>query len=307
MYQLSVSPFGPYQRYAFLNPETGSGFSIVPEAGANVLDLHFQGQNVLDGHETPEELQAAKWGKSAVLFPFPNRLRDGRYTWLGQEYHFPINNAATQNAIHGFVRQEAFLVDQITLTRSQASLVCSFRYEGQHAAYPFPFFLELTFVLEAKRFILKAKCLNLHGAPIPVGFGWHPYFKLTHKADDHTMRLPLCQKIDIDERMIPTGQRTDFPDFARARRVGDTFLDNCFAANQTGPYALVLEAGGRHLSVKATQQQCPFFQVFTPPHRESIALEPMSCNVDAFHNGDGLATLQPGKTWRAAMSIALRS
>lgn len=306
MYLLSVSPFGPYQRYTFSHPTNGSGFSIVPEAGANVLDLHLNGQNILDGHETPEALQTGKWGKSTVLFPFPNRLRDGRYTWEGKQYEFPINNAATQNAIHGFVRDEAFVVDKVELTRSRAAMVCSLRYEGGRAYFPFPFFLELAFILDVNSLTLKVKCLNLHHRPIPVGFGWHPYFRLTAKADDHAMQLPPCRLVDIDERMIPTGKRTDFPDFQVKKRVGAAFLDNCFAAAKPVSYKMTLQHGDTALQVSANQKECPFFQVFTPPHRESIALEPMSCNVDAFNNGDGLVSLAPGKTWKTAIKVGLK-
>lgn len=306
MYLLSVSPFGPHQRYTFSHPSNGSGFSIVPAAGANVLDLHFKGQNILDGHETPEALQGGKWGKSTILFPFPNRLRDGRYNWEGKTYEFPINNAATQNAIHGFVRDEVFEVDKVELTRSHAALVCSLRYEGGRTYFPFPFFLELTFVLDANSLTLKVKCLNLHQQSIPVGFGWHPYFRLTPKAVDHAMQLPACQQVEIDARMIPTGARTDFSGFQRKKRVGDTFLDNCFAAAKPGSYKMTLQHGGTTLQVSANSQDCPFFQVFTPPHRESIALEPMSCNVDAFNNGEGLVRLAPGKTWKTAMKIAVK-
>ena len=68
-------------------------------------------------------------------------------------------------------------------------------------------------------------------------------------------------------------------------------------------YQLVLEGAGRRIAVKANARQCPFFQVFTPPHGESIALEPMSCNVDAFNNGEGLVALEPGKEWKAKMEI----
>ena len=37
-----------------------------------------------------------------VLFPFPNRLRDGRFTWEGRQYQLPLNDPAARNAIHGF-------------------------------------------------------------------------------------------------------------------------------------------------------------------------------------------------------------
>src|SRR5437868_62099 len=38
-----------------------------------------------------------------ILFPFPNRIRAGRYTWNGTEYQLPLNDATGTMAIHGFV------------------------------------------------------------------------------------------------------------------------------------------------------------------------------------------------------------
>src|SRR5262245_10497861 len=32
-----------------------------------------------------------------ILFPFPNRIRDGRFTWNGQPYQLPINDAQKKN------------------------------------------------------------------------------------------------------------------------------------------------------------------------------------------------------------------
>src|SRR5437762_1084573 len=36
-----------------------------------------------------------------VLFPFPNRIRDGKYTWGQKNYQLSTNDSAG-NAIHGF-------------------------------------------------------------------------------------------------------------------------------------------------------------------------------------------------------------
>jgi aldose 1-epimerase len=309
MYELSKSAFGKYDRYTLRNPSNGHAFSVVPVKGANLLDLYFSGKNILDGYDTPEALEAAKWGKSALLFPFPNRLDRGRYKWLGKRYEFPLNNAATENAIHGFVRDEAFEVEYVFLSKDHASIMCSFDYEGQRPYYPFPFSLDVEFMLfNDGRFTFEVTCLNRHREPIPVGFGWHPYFRLAEKADYHRMHLPACEKVAVNERMIPTGERSEFVDFQRKKRVGDTFLDSCFFNKKTsGAYKMTLEGNGQRVSVKASSRQSPYFQVFTPPHRDSIALEPMSCNVDAFNNGQGLVALAPGKEWKAKMEIAFNS
>ena len=305
MYELEKTVFGKYTRFTLRNPSNGNSFSIVPEKGANVLDIYFSGKNILDGYQTPDELEAAKWGKSVLLFPFPNRLDRGRYEWLGKKYEFPLNNAATENAIHGFARDEAFEVEYVFLAKDHASILCSYTYEGQRPYYPFPFSLEVEFMIHDNgTFSLEAACLNLHNEPIPVGFGWHPYFRLAGTAGDHQLQLPACEKIAINDRMIPSGKSSEFSDFQRKKRVNDTFLDNCFSNKKaSGIYKLYLEGADRHIEVKANARQFPFFQVFTPPHRESIALEPMSCNVDAFNNGQGLVTLAPDKEWKAKMEI----
>lgn len=69
---------------------------------------------------------------------------------------------------------------------------------------------------------------------------------------------------------------------------------------------MVLEGSDGAIEVSAPIRQFPFFQVFTPPHRESIALEPMSCNVDAFNNGQGLVSLEPDAEWKTRMEIKVK-
>lgn len=307
MYQLAIDKFGAFSRYTLEHAATGNKFEIVPEKGANLLQLAFQGKPVLDGYSTPEELDLAKWGKSAVLFPFPNRLDRGVYEWQGKSYQFPLNNAATENAIHGFVRTEAFYVVKIELAQTYATLECRFDYDGSREYYPFPFSLHLQFrIQDNQQFTVQASCTNHHTGPIPVGFGWHPYFKLDEKADQHSLRLPNCSLVHITDRMIPTGARELYTAFARKKQLADAFLDNCFFAEKDGNYKMELSGSLGTLQVSASAAQFPFFQVFTPPHRESIALEPMSCNVDAFNNGDGLYILHPNAIWKGNIIIKFK-
>ena len=48
-----------------------------------------------------------------------------------------------------------------------------------------------------------------------------------------------------------------------------------------------------------------FLQVYIPPSREMIALEPMTSNIDAFNNKDHLIILEPGKKWSASFGFYL--
>ena len=304
-FRLEESEFGPYRRYRFHHPDLGHGFDIVPATAANVTEIRFAGTNVLDGYTTPDELQAGKWGKSAILFPFPNRLRDGRYTWLGRGYSFPLNNAAMNNAIHGFVRHESFQVERIELTRERASITSRFVADGKNPAYPFPFTLDVTFAIDTRgEFVATFSVTNQHHESIPIGLGWHPYFRLAPQANDHRLQLPPCERVEIDERMIPTGKRSTYSVFQDEQMLGETQLDTCFAALPGESIVrAILRAQGHALTFEAPRERFPFFQVFTPPARTSIAIEPMTCNVDAFHNREGLVELAPAQNWAAEFRI----
>ena len=118
------------------------------------------------------------------------------------------------------------------------------------------------------------------------------------------MQIPTCQKVDIDPRMIPTGELTRFDLFSEERLVADTFLDNCFLAESD--YTISASGTQFELEVSADAALFPYFQIFTPPHRESIAIEPMTCNVDAFNNGNGLIRLEAGAKWAGAFHCRIR-
>jgi len=49
-----------------------------------------------------------------------------------------------------------------------------------------------------------------------------------------------------------------------------------------------------------------YLQVFIPPDRMSIAIEPMTCNANAFNNKDGLITLSPGEVLTTVCGIELK-
>jgi len=52
-------------------------------------------------------------GGFPILYPFPNRIRAGQFTWNGKTYNPPIGDPANQNAIHGFAFKRAWrVVDQ---------------------------------------------------------------------------------------------------------------------------------------------------------------------------------------------------
>lgn len=215
----------------------------------------------------------------------------------------------TGNAIHGLGIERLMRVDEVRTEATLASITCSFQDDGTHPAYPFPHTFSVTFRMEElNRFDMEMRFLNEGVAEIPVGFGWHPYFQLSEKVDDLNLTLPLCEWIAFDERMLPTGDRQPYDEFARPTPLGDVSLDDCFAMpKEEGKIFVTLqgERGTLNYWQETGLDKFNFLQLFIPKSRKSIGVEPMTCITDGFNSGEGLIVLAPGEVAQARAGVTL--
>jgi len=307
MHTETQQAFGRFQRHQLSDPSGRNCLAVSPDGCACLLELRLGGRSLLDAYRTPEELAGNAWFKNVPLFPFPNRLADGAYEWGGQPLQFDLNDAASGNALHGLSRDFKSTVEQIDLHEAGASITCRYQSNGAEPAYPFLYTFEVTYRLKkGDHFEGTLRFRNDHNHNIPVGLGWHPYFQLSERVDDLMLQLPPCELVGVDARMLPTGKRYVYDEFAEPKAMGATILDNCFALSpRAGRAEVTLQTGaGRlHYWQETGRAKFNFLQVFTHPDRQSIAIEPMTCNVDAFHNQEGLIVLQPEEEFQASFGL----
>lgn len=297
MYKLIVKKVEKYDIYCLSDDKSNFLVEFILEKGATISDLILKNQDIYDGYANFDDLEALSWGRGLLLAPFPNRLKNGKYTFEGVDYQFPINDVDTGTAIHGFISQLKFNLGAVETHEDRASVCCHTSYEGQFNYYPFPFTSEVQYFIDnEKGFSMKFSVTNSGQSNMPIGLGWHPYFRTDGKVDDTILRLPKLRKIAIDENLIPTGEKTPFTDFEKSTKIGHSILDNCFKLEQNTESIKVVLKGEYGQLVYSQSTGIPYIQLFTPPHRKSIAVEPMTCNVDAFNNGDGLKILAPNET-----------
>lgn len=299
MFEHRTAPLGSFEKHILAKANTGHQLAFVPAYGCCILDVQIQGCAVLDGYQTGVDLDLNRWGKSGLLFPFPNRLAGGQYQWGGRFFNFPLNDPTTGSALHGFGMDKAFRILRIQAEQDMASVACQYEYDGQFSAYPFPFNLRIDFSLSTDgNFEMEYRAWNMGEAPMPWGFGWHPYFRTGGSVNQAQLRTPVLDMIGVDEQMIPTGKRYQFNEFQQRKTIGPTVLDNCFTQTKDSDTSLSIDLwsnlGHLHCWQETGEEGMNYVQLFTPPDRQSIAIEPMSCNVDAFNNQEGLIILQPG-------------
>lgn len=281
--------------------------AVLTEVGGGLRELALGDWQVLDGYGLDEMCSA---GRGQLLMPWPNRLRDGRYRWEGQDLQVPLSEPAQGNAIHGLVRWAAWSC----AAHSRNRVLLTHRLHPQ-PGYPFTLDLEAEYRLAGSGLTVTLRAANPGPAPLPFGAGAHPYLRLGEGvADGVELTVPAATYLPTDERQIPTGrcpvEGTEY-DFRAARAVGATRLDIAFAdleRSADGRARVELRQGGRRA---ALWQDGAFthVMVFTgdslapSARRRSLGIEPMTCPPNALQTGEGVIRLEPGARWEASWGI----
>ena len=277
--------------------------AVLAEVGAGLAGLWLAGEPVTV-EAAPDELPPKSTG--AVLVPWPNRIRDGRYRFEDTEQQLALTEPATRNASHGLVKWARWSC----LERQPNSVTLGLELVPQ-TGYPFELRLSLRYGLDPTGGLsVRLVAENIGSRPAPFGAGFHPYLDLAgHPLDTAELLLPAASVLVTDDRQIPIERLpvagTAF-DFQQIRRIGQTRLDHGFA--DLTACSTLLRTDRRDIELR-WDDSFSYLQVFTPPFitpgRNAVAIEPMSCPANAFNSGDGLIRLDPGQRWTGCWGIAV--
>lgn len=240
--------------------------------------------------------------ESSFLFPFPNRLANGKYSFEGRNYEFPLNDFGKPNALHGLISDKPFKV----LDQLENSLTLSYCYPGDLAYYPFPFDLNITYTLKPGALTIDVSVENTGSSSMPCGFGWHPYFNLEEGADRVQIKLQNVVKVCVDENLIPTGRTTPYKTLEERYGVDHLKLDDCFAFSETDSIKSTKLFFPDDSSLEVWQDEHhPFVQIFTAEDQKTIAIEPMTCGINALNTGVGIKVLECKEIWSFQFGVSL--
>ena len=311
MFQIAQQQFGKFKSYTLHEPGKKGYLKCIPEFGANIIELQLENNGksfqILDGFSSEEQLRENTKSRGIHLAPFPNRIRDGKYPFDGIAYQLPINKPKEQNAIHGFIWDKPFNVIEEKSEKDHASLSMGYNYNGEFTSYPFLFQIKYSYQLSPDGLAVSVQVMNTGDSNLPFGVGWHPYFTFHKPVDELELQLPACTVLDVDERMIPTGTANPYPKFEHLTSIGSTSFDTAFKLSDSDDSFItrLYDPAEKTTIVLTQDQHLPYLQVYIPPDRNSIALEPMSCPANAFNSGEGLVVLKPGEKFESKMNLGL--
>ncbi len=258
---------------------------IAPMLGNNCFSFVSR-EPVLETVEFSEFTKKPTGYGIPLLFPFPNRIRDGRFSFRGEA--FTIDPPR-----HGFVRDKPWVVVGHGASDEEGAwLTSSFdaaSYTEQILRqFPFPFKLEVTYRLRGGRLEMETTARNAGDREMPVGFGIHPYFR---KPDKGSVHVPANERWELSDS-LPTGKILPVEgnyDLRDGQSLRDLKLDDIFTlieSDKEGIARCVLK-DRYHVTetvVEFPVEQFPHVVVYTPPApRQAICIEPNSCPTDAFN------------------------
>ena len=261
--------------------------------GGNLEQLIFNGNEIITGltHLPYNQTYA-----SSILFPFANRVKDGKYRFMSKNYFLECNETKAQNALHGLVFNKKFVLVHENTTKKSASVKLSYSETEPHPGFPFLFTIDLIYKISTNKIKLKIEISNTDKKSFPFTIGWHPYFKIFDKKKS-LLSFKSLKKLESDVRNITKGiKNIETPN---PLALADINLDDAFVLNKNEVTFETL-----NYQVKLTlSESSKYLQLYTPKDFNAIAIEPMTGVSDSFNNGIGLRKLNSGEKFNIEWSI----
>jgi aldose 1-epimerase len=302
------------------NLRSGATAQILAEVGFNLFQLQLPvGSRTVDVFDAATDFAAT--GQSPnhngipLLFPFPNRIRGGRYTWQGREYVLDaVHQDGQGNAIHGLVIDRPWRVVHRDERAAHGQFQLSVDAPERRPLWPADFLIEVQYQLRNAALRCDVRVVNPDRVPLPFGFGTHPYFRVPLSAGsrrgDCLIQAPAAEEWEL-VGCLPTGKRLALSgrkDLREGQELEGLKLDDVLTGlpDDGEPIESIVMDPSAGLQVRQVFDSAfRELVVYTPPHGRSVCLEPYTCTTDAIHLAErgidgGWRTLAPGEefcTW----------
>ena len=225
---------------------------VAPDEGGRVAQITVDDVALLIGHAEAHEPTPLAWG-SYPMVPWAGRIRNGRFTFDGEEYALPVNFGA--HAIHGvgFGMPWAMTTHAPDLVELELAM-------PSDARWPFGGIARQRIGVDDT----AVRCeLSAHAGEraMPVSLGWHPWFRKPARFDFRPRAM-----YRRDDEHIAVNELVPVPDGP---------WDDCFVNEE--PVDLTIAGVDLRL-----ESDCRDWVVYDMP-AHATCVEPQSAPPDAFN------------------------
>lgn len=293
---------------------------LLPESGGNLAAFRDTAQGYRFLHEpSPSHVEdfrnrPAHYG-IPVLFP-PNRLQDSKFPWNGKVYEFPMPS-------HGFLMRAPWSLAGFGSDSKSAFARIEAVVDEGHPAYeyfPHRFRLTITYTLTEEGLTQHAAVENKGDDTMPCLLGFHTSvntpFAPESQARDYTYRCSIGSRVELSERMLPTGRLLELTERERTMAEEGIYpfnepMDHHYtAAPVDGVNRMELTDSREGVKlVYETGASYAFWMIFNNRAQEAyFCPEPQTCmvnapNMDLPHKETGIIPIPPGGMWEESCRL----
>ena len=317
-FKLISRPLGTVQCFV-LQRDDGAEFEILSGYGAGlnawrIPDNNGKLQDLLFGYREGDDIfkMGPDTNAGCRLTPFPGRVAYAKFNWNGNDYQLVNNVSWAPHALHGFLQNKEWNLLSFESDSEKCVATFGIDWPGAFTGFPFPFRAVNKITFTGESYTVESTVTNIGKGDLPYSEGWHPYYTLGEKINGLQMTLPESNLAILDKADIPTGEFKPDTRFVGGRLINDEFINDCFCLNQgEGPYVLKnkknfenilvtveLKSDTKSLQIwqKAGKEQYNAIQIYTPPDRMSIAIEPMTAEPDTLNHHRDLIVIKPSES-----------
>jgi galactose mutarotase-like enzyme len=239
-----------------------------------------------------------------LLHPWANRLSGWSYDIGGTKVELPRGSSMVRTEEHGLPMHGLLHGNtdwtEVEVSATQARAEYDFAADSRRMRlFPFPHTLTVLATLDPVGLQVETTLTATGDVPVPVSFGYHPYLALPGvRRADWKIECTVSQHLVLDAHSVPTGEVRDEP--VTTGPLGDRAFDDGYQGAELA--WLRLAGGGRTVDLRFLEGYT-HAQLFAPRTEDVISFEPMTAPADALRTGNGLRTVAPGASFKAAFRI----
>jgi len=264
------------------------------ENGASLSSLKLKGKNILA--DLPKSSYSKTYA-SSILFPFANRISNGKYELNNKSLELTCNDADNNNALHGLIYNKSFNLIHTEIKENYSEITLEYSEEKRESGFPFIYKIIVKYKITNSSLELNLNVINTDKNEFPYTIGWHPYF-YSSDLDNSQLIFKADKKVVHNTKMI-TESLIEFNDNQQLKLEN---LDDCFALTNN---TIEFKTPENHIQLK-TNHPKSYLQIYTPKNKNTIAIEPLTGISDSFNNKVGLQILKPNTNFEVAWSIHLK-
>lgn len=286
---------------------------VSPELGNNLYCFRI-GEHDIIWHDDQFGLTSYYTG-NPILYPFPNRVENCRYTVEDKRY-WQIKNGIPI-FMHSLVYDENWGYREPVMGDDGVTLETYLDIDETHPVYegfPFCHTISIFYKVTAKGLQISHQVTNRDRKVLPFGISYHTFFTKLSGDDGTLLKVPAKHMMELTDALLPTGvlldTRNQAFDLQTPVSIGKLDLDNCFTTmDPSDPVIVDYTTLGLRVYMTSTNDYT-HVQVYTPKGRPFFCAEKQTCSSDApnldakgFVEETHLLRVLPGKTHQGTVSF----